>query len=158
MPRKIFGLSDQTKDTLTDNVKKFAAAWDCSTDYIGKILSQDRADPYPPFREFYVAHLRAGISTAEYDADLEFERERRLSKMPAKEIAACFAEKLHKQNRTIERYIEAGLDGQYDLAELDEIENMLIAESDGLRLLMQSVKTKREKLENEGPTKLRPVG
>lgn len=156
MPRKIHALSQQTKDTLTDNVKAFARTWDCGTDYINKILSEDRTDFYPPFREAYVALLDAGISTAEYDADLEFERERRAAKMPAKELAATIHQKFNQQNRTLDKYLTAVEDGEWTEAELNEIEGLLLSERDAIDHAVRSIKTKLEQI-GQGK-KLRPVG
>lgn len=155
MPRKIHGLSDATKDTLTDNVKAMSNAWDCSPSFIYQVLREEKADPFPPFREMRQAALKAGISTEHWDSDLEFDSSRYLAKLPGKELAVCFNAQLQKQNRTIERYMEATQDGEFTLAEIDELENMLIAEMDAIRLSLRGLKLKREKLQ-ETPS-LRPV-
>lgn len=155
MPRKIHALSDQTKKTLTDNVQAFANKWDCGTNYVNKILDEERTDFYPPFKEAYIALLEAGISTAEYDSDLEFERQRRLSKLSGADLAESFQRIVRQQNRTIERYIEAGIDGKFDLNEIEDLHGMVVASIDAMSLMLQGLKMKRERL--EGEPKLRPV-
>ncbi len=152
MPREIYSLTDATHDTLSDNVKPMASAWNKSQRHVYKILGEESNDPFAMFLSMYRAAAKAGLTTSHWDSELEFVRQRFISQMPAKELAACFNAKLRDQNRTIERYMEATQDGEWTLEELDEIENMLLAESDVIRLSLRTIKLKREKLEQSvGP-------
>jgi hypothetical protein len=100
--------------------------------------------------------LDGGISTAEYDTDMAFERERRAAKLSAADLADAFQRAVRQQNRTIERYLEAGLDGKFDLNEIDDLHGMVVASMDAMSLMLNGLKLKRERI--EGEAKLRPVG
>jgi hypothetical protein len=154
--RENYALTDATHDTLTDNVKAISLAWKKSLRHVYKILSEETNDPFAMFLSLYRAACKAGVSTSHWDSDLEFERQRTISKLPAKEVGACFVAQIQKQNRTIERYMEATQDGELSLEELNELENMLIAERDAISLSLQGIKLKREKLQSS--SNLRPVG
>lgn len=74
--REIFPLSDATHDTLEDNVKRLVAGWQKSKTHIYDILSGVTRDPFPEFQSMYRGALKAGISTALWDAELEQDRRR----------------------------------------------------------------------------------
>lgn len=145
MPKKIFGLSEQTKETLTDNVKAMAAAWDCSTSFLYQILKEEKADVYPPFREFYVSMLRAGISTEQFDSDLEFERDRHAKRIGTADASEYFKDKIHRHNQLLERYVECLTDGEIDDRESAELERLLEKELDAINLIRQALKLKRDR-------------
>lgn len=152
MPREIHSLTDATQDSLSDHVKKIADAWNKSQRHVYKILGEEINDPFAVFLSLYRAACKAGISTSHWDAELEFTRQRFISQMAGKELAACFSAKVRENNRTIERYMDATADGEFTVDELDEIENMLIAECDAIKLTLRGIKIKREKIEQHtGP-------
>ena len=74
MAREVFTLSDATHDTLEPNVKKMMRGWEKSKTHIYDILDETAADPFGPFRSMYRGALRAGVSTAHWDAELEHDR------------------------------------------------------------------------------------
>lgn len=149
MPREIYSLTDATRDTLEDNVYTIADAWNKSQRHVYKILGEESNDPFAMFLSMYRAAAKSGITTSHWDSELEFTRERFLSSLPASELAACMKAKLGGQNRTIERYVAAAEDGEWTIDEIDEIENMLLAEQDSIKLGLRALKFKREKLEQE---------
>lgn len=130
-----------------------AVAWDVSTGYIDQILREEKADVYPPFREFYTSLLRAGISTAEYDSDLEFLRQRRREQQPGADIRTAFKSLLHDQNRTTETYLEAIEDGNWTEDELNSIEDKLLVERDIIGVALNAIKTKKDEL-TSGPRRV----
>lgn len=144
MPKKLFGLSDATRETLTDNVKAMAAAWDCSTSFIYQVLREEKADVYSPFHEFYCALLKAGISTAAFDNDMEFERERYARRLGRADLAVSMKDKLHRHNELLERYVGMLQDGLIDSAEAAELEQMLDREEDAIKLIRQALKLRKE--------------
>lgn len=149
MPRKFYSLSDQTKKTLEKSVKAFAIHWDTSTEFVYQILREEKNDFYPPFREAYQAACEAGISTAEYDSDLEFIRTRNIASLP--EIAEAFASKLRSDNRTLEAYLDAIKDGELTMEEMDELEELLLKEATAITTAVQTLKFKRQQAEKRGP-------
>jgi hypothetical protein len=153
--RETYSLTDATHDTLHDNVKPIANAWNKSLRHLYKILAEETNDPFAMFLPMYRAACKAGVTTSHWDSELEFERQKFMSKLPAKEIGACFVTQLQKENRKTERYLEAVQDGEFTLEELDELENLLIAECDAIKLSLRGIKMKREKL-YDAPN-LRPV-
>lgn len=150
--RETYSLTDATHDTLTDNVKPIANAWNKSLRHVYKVLAEETNDPFAMFLSLYQAACKAGVTTSHWDSELEFLRQKFIDRMPAANLASCFAEKLRDQNRTIERYVEAAQDGEWTLDEVDELENALLAESDAIKMGLRSLKLKREKLEQmSGP-------
>lgn len=150
MPREIYSLTDATHDTLEKHVKQLANAWNKSQRQVYKILGEEVNDPFAAFLSIYRAACKAGITTSHWDTELEFTRQRYLSSIPAKEIGACFVSQLQKENRKTERYLEAVQDGEFTLDELDELENLLIAERDAISLSLTGIKLKREKIQQQG--------
>jgi hypothetical protein len=148
MPREFYALTDATKETLTDNVKALAIAWDKSTRWVQRILSEDADDPFAPFLSLYTAVAKAGLSTANYDAELEFVRRRYQRRLSPEAAALSFKAQLHSHNETLEKYVECMEDGRLDLEEIDDLERLLIRERDALNLNLQGLKLMKEKLQS----------
>lgn len=154
MPKKYYGLSDQTKDTFTDNVKPLAIAWDCCTSFIYQILRSEKSDVYPPFQELYASLCKAGISTREYDSDMEMIRAKYSKNVTPREVSACFKEKLHSHNQTLERYVEFLEDGELSAEEIAELERLLEKEDQARTLIRQGLQHAKIKLERKGPKRM----
>lgn len=154
MPRKIYGLSNATRDILENNVKRSAIALDVSTSFIYQVLREEKADWFPPFLDHYERLLDAGISVFEYDAELEFARDRRMRPARDIDIKATFKTLLHEQNRTTETYVDAIQDGEWTEAELNAIEDKLLVERDVIGVALNAVKIKKDEVRQTGPLRV----
>jgi hypothetical protein len=146
MPRENFCLSDATRDTLTDNVKAIAGAWNKCPSYVYAILDSEKTDPLAPALSLYTAILKAGVSTAAIDNEFEFLRLKHDRDRPFDSVTIEFTEKLRRHSQTTERYIEALEDGKLTLTEAAELEKLVEKELDVLKLLHNGLKFKKERL------------
>lgn len=151
MAQEYYGLSEATKETLTDNVKRIAIAWDKSTRWVQRILSEGANDWFAYFLSMYTAVAKAGLSTSHWDAELEFVRNRWMKKLSPDAAIVSFKSKLHSQHETLEKWVEFMEDGQLSCEEIEELERLLVREQDGITLAMQSLKFQKEKLNQGGP-------
>lgn len=147
MPRESYDyLSSETKKTLEGNVKAMAAGWDKSREYIYQILTGEKSDFFPAFHAMYLGACEGGVSTSEWDAKLEYARDRR--KANARSIAANIHESLETHHLVVGAFVDAMEDGVLSHAELDELERRAINAKDSDDRLLFAIKLRREEIEN----------
>jgi len=128
MPRENYSyLSEETKDTLTDNVKAMADGWGKSREYLYQILRSEKDDFFPPFEAMYRGALKGGVSTAEWDRKLAYLRGTVRPERP-RTVAEILATKVGDDSSTTQLLLEAIRDGRIDDNEKAQIRKALAAE------------------------------
>ncbi len=134
MSREIFSLSDQTRDTLTDNVGAVSGAMRKYDKYFYAILSDDKTDPFAPFENLYKGVLKAKLPTCHWDNHLEFLRYRfGGNALSPKTAIECFKEKMSVHALTLSKLVEAFSDGIFDDEEIKTIEECLDKEERNIK-------------------------
>jgi hypothetical protein len=152
MPRETYSLSDATHDTLEGNVKEIAAGMNKSERHVYKFLAEEINDPFAMFLPLYIAACKKGIPTSNWDSELEFHRERHVGKMLPRDIGECILAEVKRQHRLLERYMQAAEDGKYSASELEDLEGMLLAVMDAVKVSLRGVKLRKEAVEQgSGP-------
>lgn len=130
MPRESYDhLTDETRETLTDNVKAMACGWDKSTRYVYQILEEERVDFFAPFESMYRGALRAGLPTAEWDRKLAYLREAiKPERRRVRSVTEILAEKVGDEANTMQLLLEAIRDGRIDDRERKGIRQAVAAE------------------------------
>jgi hypothetical protein len=148
MPREEYDyLTDATRDVLTDNVKAAKNGWDKCSQYIYQILSGEKRDFYAGFRSMYQGMCNGGVSTARWDEDLAYIRERADANRNHREVTEAFSDKFKGNNQLFETYLAKIADGKLTLSELDELEPLVEIEDGLLRVLKKAMRAHRIKLE-----------
>jgi hypothetical protein len=117
MAREIYSLTDQTTAVVTDNVGAIAAEMDVSNKYLYAILSEEKTDPYAPFRRLYAAAVRAGAPTCHWEVDLNAIKTRSMKIRPSKTEIECLTEKVMSDADTTAKLVDALRDGDIDEVE-----------------------------------------
>lgn len=154
MPKKLYGLTNATRKIFEQNPKAAAIALDVSTGFIYQVLREEKADAAAPFLDEYERLVEAGISVAEYDAELAFIRERHSGRRTGMDIRSAFKSLLHDQNRTTETYLEAIEDGNWTEAELNQVEDKLLVERDVIGVALNAIKIKKDEVFQAGPLRV----
>lgn len=144
-------LTDATRDGLTDQVKPTASGWGKCTSYIYGILDGSKKDPFAPFRSFYEGLCKGGVSTAEWDNDLAYLRQKHQNRFIERDPSQAFQDKFTSHNAIFERYLAAIADGKLTLEEVRSLEMLLDADDvikKGVREALTAHRVKLEKGRN----------
>lgn len=146
MAREIYALTTATKETLTAGVKAIAYAWNKCERYVYQILAEEKNDCFAIFLSLYKAVLKAGVSTAAWDAELEHERSRYAANRTPKELVERLSLSVKTHNTRLEFCMEAMSDGVWTLAEIEQAERLVIAVMDADKLMLSALKFRKQKL------------
>lgn len=125
-------MTEETKETLRDQVKAMADGWDKSPRYIYQILAEEKDDFFAAFEAMYRGACKGGVATDQWDRKLAFIRESYSPTRSAANTADAFRDKFRGQNMLFERYIAAVADGKLtpeecrDLLDLISVERPII--------------------------------
>jgi len=119
-------LSDATKDTLKENVKAVADAWDCTERYVYQIIAEERRDPMSAsaFLVGYDKLCKRGVSTEKYDREMAFSREK-YSRSVIRQPGEAIQKQFHEFSRFTEEFMQGISDGSLDLAETERLLDIL---------------------------------
>ena len=140
-------LTDASRDVLTDNVKAVASGWDKCSQWIYQILSGEKKDPFAYFRSIYEGVCKGGVSTAAWDNDLAYIRQKYARDHASIEATEAFSNTFKGNNQLFENYMTAISDGKLSLEELDDLEPLVEVEEGLIRVLKKAMRAHRLKLE-----------
>lgn len=140
-------LTDQTSEVLTDNVKAAASGWGKCKQYIYAILQGEKKDLFAGFRSMYEGMCKGGVSTAAWDNDLAYIRQRYARDQNTVAATDAFSEKFKGNNKLFEQYLKFISDGKLSLEELDDLEPLVEIEEGLIKVLKKAMQTHRVNLE-----------
>lgn len=141
-------LTDATRETLSENVKAAADAWDVTPRYIYLIIGEERPDPMhaSAFIEHYEKLCKRGVSTERYDRELAFAHAKYNGRRPEREANDAFKDTFHGHNMLFERYLAAIADGTLDAAETNDMLDLIAVEKPLIEQLERSLLAHKAKL------------
>lgn len=144
-------LTDATRDGLTDNVKPAASGWGKCIQYLYGILQGEKKDPFAPFRSFYEGLCKGGVSTATWDHDLAYIREKYArQKANTPNLSKAVHTKFRSGNAILDRYLAAIADGKWALSEIDELQNLLDVDDEAKNYVRRALANLRVRIEQAG--------
>jgi len=147
-------LTEQTRDTLTDNVKRAAAGWDKSSETIYQIIRGEKQDPYAYFRSFAEGLLAGGVSIAEYERDIAYLKEKHAKDGGQGCVIEAIRNKYHGFSRFFDRFMQSlSNDGVLDLEETNDLIDILTIIEPLLPKAKRSLFAHKVELENNGERK-----
>lgn len=141
-------LTDATRETLAENVKAVADAWGVTDRYIYLIVGEERADPMraSAFLDHYEKLCKRGVSVEKYDREMAFMREKH-ARSNVRQPSEAFKDTFSGHNQLFERYLAAISDGTLDLAETNDILDLIGIEKPLIDQLERSLLAHKAKLE-----------
>jgi hypothetical protein len=143
-------LTDATNDVLNGTVKAVAIGWNKVYQYVSDIARGDRKDPFAYFRSFYEGVLRGGVSTAAWDNDLAYLRQKHSQVSTSRDTSTAFQTKFRSGNAIFDRYMTAIADGKLTLDEVKQLEMLLDADDVIKKGVRDALRDHRLKLEQGG--------
>jgi hypothetical protein len=156
MPRESHEyLTDATRDTLKENVKAVADAWDVTDRYIYLIIGEERGDPMhaAAFFDHYGKLRKRGVSTDLFDRELAYLREKHAKGGASRDVGEAMKDKYHVFSQFFEKLMQSMADGTLDAAETDDLLDILAVLEPLMQTGKQALLAHKAKLEVNGERK-----
>lgn len=133
--RHDYQLTEETLKTFKGNEGAIAEEADVGYKYVSAIMSGAKTDPFAPFKHFYRAAARAGVSRCHWRNTLDAIDARYEKKLPNKTEVECLTDKINSDADTTAKMVEALRDGHIDAHEARKILQAIDKERSILDLL-----------------------